>query len=141
MKRKISAGLFVTALSVIADILGFIYYLKNCSTDSFSYLGVHPVIAGGIVAAIVFQVVLIVVGMKGQPIWADLLPVATSVSLILATVNFISTRVNSFAAIITFEYSAKTMADLGSAITGIEICLIAILISIAASFFDITKEA
>lgn len=141
MKRKISVGLFVTAISIIADILGFIYYMINCNTKSFSYLGVHPIIAVGLIAAIVFQAVRIVVGMKGQPMWADLLPVLAAVSLILAAVNFISTRVNSFAAIITFEYSAKTMADLGSAITGIEICLIAVLVSIAASFFDITKEA
>lgn len=140
MKRKTSVGLYVTIISIIAAIVGMIYYMMNCGTAYFGNLGVNPVVAGCIIAAIVIQIVLIAVGMKGQPTWADILPVASSVLLMLGTVNFVSARVNGIAAILTFENNAENMADLNSAIIGIAACLIATIISIVASFFDITKE-
>ena len=136
MKRKTSAGLFMTAISIIAAVVGFIYYMMNCNTAYFANLGVNPVVIGCIVAAIVLQVILILVGMKGQPMWADILPIAISVFLMLGTINFVSARVNGFAAILTFENNA----DLNSAIIGIAACLIATVVSIVASFFDVMKE-
>lgn len=141
MKRKTSAGLFMTAISIIAAVVGFIYYMMNCNTAYFANLGVNPVVIGCIVAAIVLQVVLIIVGMKGQPMWIDILSIAISVFLMLGTINFVSARVNGFAAILTFENNAENMADLSSAIIGIAACLIATVVSIVASFFDVTKEA
>lgn len=140
MKRKIGAGLYVNLVTIIATVVGFIYYMINCNTAYFANLGVNPVVAGCIIAAVILQIVLIVIGMKNQPMWADILPVATSVLLMLGTINFVSARVNGIAAIITFENNAENMADLNSAIIGIAACLIATVISIVASFFDVTKE-
>jgi hypothetical protein len=141
MARKNSAGLFLTALSAILALVSFIAYMVNAGTAYFGNLGVSPAVAGCTVVAIVLEVVLIVVGKKGTPVWADVLPVVSSVLLIVATVMFISVRVNGIAAIITFENNAQNMADMTSAIVGIATCLIAAIISIIASFFDISKEA
>jgi hypothetical protein len=141
MARKNSAGLFLTALSAILALVSFIAHMVNAGTAYFGNLGVSPAVAGCTVVAIVLEVVLIVVGKKGTPAWADVLPVVSSVLLIVATVMFISVRVNGIAAIITFENNAQNMADMTSAIVGIATCLIAAIISIIASFFDISKEA
>jgi hypothetical protein len=140
MKRKISAGLFMTVISIIAAVISFIYYMVNCNTAYFKNAGISPVVAGCIMVAIALQAVLIIIGMKGQPMWADILPIVVSTLLMFATANFISIRAVPFATIITFENSAKNMADLSSAIIGIAACLVATLVSIVAAFFDITKE-
>lgn len=140
MKRNISVGLYATAISTIAAVIGFIYYMINCNTNYFSNLGVNPLVAACIIIAVILQVATIVIGMKGQPMWADILPIATSALLMFATANFISIRVVPFATIITFENSTENMADLSSAIISIAACLVATFISIVAAFFDITKE-
>lgn len=140
MKRKISAGLYVTAISIIAAVVALVYYMINCNTAYFANLGMNPFVAGCVIAAIILQVVLIVIGMKDQPMWADVLPIAASILLMLATIHFVSARINGIAAILTFENNAQNMADLNSALVGIAACLIATIVSIAASFFDITKE-
>lgn len=141
MKRKLSAGLYVTAVSAIAAVVALVYYIINCNTAYFANLGLSPVVVGCVIAAIILQVILIVVGMKAQPMWADALPVIISVLLMLATINFVSARIMGIAAIMTFENNAANMADLNSAIIGIAACLIATIVSIAGSFFDISKEA
>jgi len=140
MTRKISAGLFLTALSAIAALVGLIAYVLNCGTAYFSKLGINPAIVVCIAVAVLFQVVMIVVGMRGQPVWADILPVAATVLLMLGAIFFLSGRVNGIAAVMTFENNASNMADLTSAIVGIAASFIAGIVSIIAAFFDITTD-
>lgn len=139
MKRQISAGFFLTALSAIAGIAALAAYLVNCGTAYFSNLGISPVVAGCTGVAVVLELVLILAGLRDQKNWMDILPVASSVLLIVATISLISARANGIAAIISFENNAQNMADLSSAIVGIAACLVAALISIVSSFFDISK--
>lgn len=139
MKNK-SAGFFLTALSLLAAVAGLAAYLVNCGTNYFINLGISPAVAGCVGAAIAVQLVYIIAAWKGQKTWMDLLPVVSSVLLIVATVMLVSVRVNGIASIMTFEKNAQTMSDLTSAIVGIAACLIAAVISIISSFFDVTKE-
>lgn len=139
MKNK-SAGFFLTALSAVAAIIGLIAYLVNTGTNYFVNLGVSPAVAGSAVAAIAAEIVYIIVNGKGMKAWADILPVLSSALLIVATVMLVSVRVNGIASIMTFENNASNMSDLTSAIVGIAACLIAAIVSIISSFFDVVKE-
>lgn len=139
--KKQSVGFYFAVVTVIFAVAGLAMYLKNSSTDYFSNLGKDPVILGCLIAAIIAELVLIVAAQSGVKMWMDILPVAVSMLLMLGTIWFVSSRVNGIASIMTFENNANTMADLSSAITGIVLCLIAGVVSIIASFFDIVKEA
>lgn len=140
MTNKKSAGFFLTALAAAAAVVALAAYLMNTGTAYFGNLGVSPAVAGCAGVAIALELVLLIAGSKGQKPWMDILPVASSVLLMVAAVNFVSVRVNGIAAIITFENNAQNMADLTSAIVGIAACLIAALVSIISSFFDVAKE-
>lgn len=137
---KKSIGFFMTILSAAAAAVGAVAYFMNCRTNYFINLGVNPVVMGCAVAAIVLQIVYIVVTQKGHQLWNDVLAVIPPVLLIVATITLVSARVNGIAAIMTFENNAQNMADLTSAIVGIAACLIAAVIGIVASFFDTVKE-
>lgn len=137
---KKSIGLYLTALSAIAAVVGVIAYIINCNTDYFVNLGIDPAIVACAIIAVVVEAAYIVVTKNGHQMWSDILPVAAAVLLMVATLLFISVRVNGIAAIMTYEGNAKTMADLTSAIIGIAGCLIATVAGIVASFFDTVKE-
>ena len=137
---KKSIGFFATILSAAAAVVGAIAYVVNCGTDYFVNLGINPMILGCIIVAVIVDAAYIVVTRKGHQMWSDILPVAAAVLLMIATLLFVSVRVNGIAAIMTYEGNAKTMADLTSAIVGIAGCLIATVIGIIASFFDTVKE-
>lgn len=139
--KKQSAGFYFSAIVLVLTLAGLTMYLKNSATDYFSNLGKDPVILGCLIAAAVAELLWIVLSQKGTKKWMDLLPVAVSVLLFLGGVLFAGSRVNGIASIMTFENNAQTMADLSSAISGIALCLISGVVSIVASFFDITKEA
>ncbi len=83
---------------------------------------------------------LTLANLKGHPVWADILPVAFSALMMVATITFLSVRVAGIASIMTFESNASNQADMTGAIVGIALCLVATVFSMAASFFDITKE-
>ncbi len=139
--KKISAGLYITAIAAIAALVGLIAYMVNTGTDYFSNLGVDVSVVLCVAIAALLHVVTIVVGMKGQPMWADIMPVAASALLMLGTIFLVSIRVNGIASIMTFEGNASTMADLTSAIVAIAACLVATIFSIIAAFFDVTKSS
>ena len=137
---KKSVGFFMTILSAAAAAVGAVAYFMNCQTNYFINLGVDPVVMGCAVAAIVLQVVYIVMTQKGSQLWTDVLAVLPPVLLIVATITLAGSRISGIASIMTFENNAQNMADLTSAIVGIAACLIAAVIGIAASFFDTVKE-
>lgn len=139
--KKQSIGFYFAAATIVLAAAGLAMYFKNCSTDYFSNLGKDPMIIAAFLAAIVAELILAAAEQKGRKIWMDLLPIVSSVLLMLGTIWFLSSRVNGIASIMTFENNANTMADLSSAIVGIALCLIAGIVSIIASFFDIVKEA
>lgn len=141
MTRKISIGLYLTAISAIAGLVGLIAYVMNCGTSYFSKLGMSPLVVSLLAVAVLLELVVIVVGLKGTPMWADILPIGSTVLLMLGAIQLLSIRVNGIAAVMTFENNASNMADMTSAIVAIAACLIAGIVSIIASFFDITKEA
>ena len=141
MNRKKSAGLILTALSVIAAVIALVYYNINAGTNYFKSLGISPAVEICLILAIACEAVFLIAGLKKQPVWADILPVITGICLVVAMLNFISARVNGMAAIITFQNNAANMADMQSAIVGIAACAVALIITIIASFFDVTVEA
>lgn len=139
--KKQSAGFYITVLTVILAVAGVAFYLINCKTAYFRNLGVDKGLVACMILAIVLELALIVGSqILGAKIYLDILPVASAVLFVVALVIFISLRVNSIAAIMTFENNAQTMADLSSAITGMVLCLLAALFGIIASFFNIVKD-
>lgn len=66
--------------------------------------------------------------------------VAAAALLMAATLLLVNTRVNSIAAVMTYENNASNMADLTSCIVGIAGCLVATVVSIVASFHDVVKD-
>ena len=138
---KKSIGLYLTALSAVAGVAGAIAYGINTGTKYFINLGVNPTVMGCIVVAIVCQVAYLVLSRKGHKPFSDVLAVLPPVLLIVAVVTLLSIRVNGFAAIMTFENNPQNMADLTSAIVAIAACLVATLVGVLASFFDVVKKA
>ncbi len=137
--KKQSVGFLLNVVSVVAAVIGLIGYLVNCGTNYFSNIGVDAVVVGCAVAAIVVQAAYVVVNLKGTKTWADVLIVAVAVLLMVATLLLIGSRVNSIAAVMTYENNADNMADLMSCIVGIAGLLVATVVSVVASFHDVTK--
>lgn len=138
MKKAI--GFYMTILSALAAFTATAAYLVNCSTDYFIGLGVSPVVMACLITAITLQIVYLILTKNGHKMWHDILAVLPPVLLIEAVVTLVNVRTNSFAAVMTFENNARNMADMTSAIVSIAACVIAVLISILASFFDTVKE-
>lgn len=137
---KKSVGSFMTILSAAAAVVGAVAYFMNSRTNYFINLGLDPVVMGCIAAAVLLQVVYIVVTQKGHQLWSDVLAVLPPALLMVATIILTGTRISPIASIMTFENNAQNMADLTSAIVSIAACLIAVIIGIAASFFDTVKQ-
>ena len=132
-------GFYTTGLSFVAGVVALVFYIINAKTDYFANLGVSPVVVGCTVVAVVAQLVLLVLSKQEQPIWMDLAAVAAPVLLMVAFINLTGSRVNGIASIMTFENNAQTMSDLTSAIVSMAALLIACLIGIVSSYFNIRK--
>ena len=141
MKRNISAGMIITCLAAIAALVGVIAYVVNTGTNYYAKMGVDATVLVLLIVGVVAELLTIVLGLKGTSIIGDILPVVGSVLLTAGTVMLLNARVNNLAAVFTFENSAANMADTTSCIVAIAACAAAMLVSIIASFFDITKEA
>ena len=132
-------GFYTTGLSFVAGVVALVFYMINAKTDYFANLGVSPVVVGCTVVAVVAQLVLLVLSKQNQPIWMDLAAAAAPVLLMVAFINLTGSRVNGIASIMTFENNAQTMSDLTSAIVSMAALLIACLIGIVSSYFNIRK--
>lgn len=139
--KKQSAGFYLTMLTVIFAALGLIFYVINCNTAYFKNSGIDIRIVVCILFAAAINVILIVASWVSKDgVILDMIPIASAVFLVLAFVTFASSRIASIATIMTFENNAQTMSDLSSALTGIVFCFLAVLFSVASSFFRIVKE-
>ncbi|OUN83940.1 hypothetical protein [Gemmiger sp. An50] len=132
-------GFYTTGLSFVAGVVALVFYMINAKTDYFANLGVSPVVVGCTVVAVVAELLLLVLSKQNQPIWMDLAAVAAPVLLMVAFINLTGSRVNGIASIMTFENNAQTMSDLTSAIVSMAALLIACLIGIVSSYFNIRK--
>ncbi|WP_291245220.1 hypothetical protein [Fournierella sp.] len=132
-------GFYTTGLSFVAGVVALVFYMINAKTDYFANLGVSPVVVSCTVVAVVAQLLLLVLSKQNQPIWMDLAAVAAPVLLMVAFINLTGSRVNGIASIMTFENNAQTMSDLTSAIVSMAALLIACLIGIVSSYFNIRK--
>lgn len=137
--KKNAAGFALSILSALVGVVGVIAYFVNAKTNSFANLGISPVVMACAVVGIAALVVRAALGKK-DALWLDAMPVVSSVTLILAAVQLVGTRVNTIAAIMTFNNNANTMADLKSAIAAIAALLIAGVISIVSAYFDTSKD-
>lgn len=168
MKNK-GAGWILTILSAVLAAASLVMYLVNCRTDYFATFGISPSVAGCLAAGILVQVLALVLCLRGgnrgshrvqkgcggrNSVWIssyaekmpvacflDLFPVASSAVLMAAAVCFIGSRINEFAFILTFQKNDDTLADMRSGVIGIALCLLALIVSWIAAFFDITKDA
>ena len=141
MKRSISAGMIITCLTAVAALVGVIAYVVNTGTNYYAKMGVDATVLILLIVGVVAELLTIVLGLRGNSIVGDVLPVVGSVLLTAGAVMLLNVRVSNLAAVFTFENSAANMADTTSCIVAIAACVVAMLVSILASFFDITKEA
>ena len=140
MKRNISAGLIITCLAAIAALVGVIAYVVNTGTNYYAKMGIDATVLVLLIVGVVAELLTIVLGLRGDSIIGDILPIVGSVLLTAGAVMLLNARVSNLAAVFTFENSAANMADTTSCIVAIAACVVAMLVSILASFFDITKE-
>lgn len=138
--KKQSVGFFITILSGIVMLAGIILYFINCNTNYFSNLGINMAVVVCGVVGIVGQITYVALNEKEEvPVAAEILPIVNSALFMFATVTFIGSRVYGLASIITFENNAANMADLTNAITGMAVCLAAVILAIISSFFNVKK--
>ena len=139
--KKQSAGFYLTVLAAVLGAAGVIAYVINCGTDYFAKLGMNTGIIVCLAAAVILEVLYIALNQKtNMAVWADICPVIAGVLLMAGSVLLIGSRANSIASILTFEKNAQTMADLVSAIVGMACCLLAAIVTIISSFFNVVKE-
>lgn len=98
-------------------------------------------IVAGLIVGTLFQVLYVVFCWKRVRKTLDLLPVLSACIYMAVTVSFTESRITEIAYIMTFQKNADTLADLQSAILGIAFCLLAVICSVAASFFDISRDS
>ena len=70
----------------------------------------------------------------------DVISVALPAIYMASLVAFLSARLTEIAFIFTFENNASNMSDLQSALAGIAFCMLAVIISLIAAWFDIRKD-
>lgn len=139
--KKQSIGFYLTILTVILAVVGIIAYFINCNTAYFINFGVDGrIVSFGIIAIVLHIAFILGSEVLGSRKILDILPVASTVLLVITLVLFISSRANSIAAIMTFDKNAQTMSDLSSALVGIGVYLVAVIFSIISSFFKIVKD-
>lgn len=138
--KKQSMGWILSVITVLAAVVGLAGYLINCNTRYFVNLGIDPVVVAAVALGLAAEVAYVLVNRKGTKVWADILAVAVPVLLMVGTLLFVNSRVNSIAAVMTFENNAQNMADLTSCIVGILGCLVAAIVSIVGAFHDVTGE-
>ena len=140
MNRKNTLGLYLNALSLILAVAGLVAYMMNTKTNYYAKMGVSTKVVAALAVAAVIELIIIVIGMKGTPAAADILPVLASVALVFGLVMLLNERINNLAAVFTFEASEANMADTVTCLVAIAVTVIAFLISLLASFFDVSKE-
>ncbi|MCP1103224.1 hypothetical protein M2454_002563 [Aequitasia blattaphilus] len=139
--RKQAMGFYLSILTIIIALAALIFYLINCNSSYFKNQGVHPLVAGGITAAIIVEIVYVILVEKlGSEKIFDILPVIVGICLMVAFGMFISVRVAGIASIMTFEKNAQTTADMNGAIIGMVLCVSAGILNMITSFFRIIKE-
>lgn len=141
MTRKKSVGLYIACVSITAALVSLVAYMMNTKTNYYAKMGVDMSVVLCLAAGIALLAGRIAMGMKNESIVTDVLTVCASVLLTVGLVMLLNARVNNLAAVFTFENSAANMADTTSCIVAIAAAVIAMIISIVSSFFDITKEA
>lgn len=137
--KKQSAGFYLTSLTAIASVVGFVFYMVNCRTNYFKSLGISPVVIGCTLAAIAAQVLYLLLAQK-ESLVSDVLPVISGVTLVVALTSFVTARINGIAAIMTFTNNAQNMADLTSAIVAIAALAVAMILNMVAAFFVVRKD-
>lgn len=137
--KKQGAGFHLTAITAIASVVGFVFYLVNCGTNYFKSLGTDPVVIACTLAAVAAQIAYLLLAQKDS-IAADVMPVISGVTLVVALTSFVMARVNGIAAIMTFTNNAQNMADLTSAIVAIAALAIAMILNMVAAFFAVRKD-
>lgn len=146
--KQQSIGFYVNALALIAAIVALVYYFINCNTSYFLSSGMNSGVLACSFGVIVLEVVILAGGQfavaGGSPVWLrillDVCAVAVSVMLMCAFAFFLSDRINAIASIATFNQNAQNMADLMSAIYGMIAYVIAVVLSIFASYFKVNKR-
>ena len=133
------AGFYLSALTTVASVVGFVFYMVNCNTNYFRNMGTNPAVIGCTVVAIIAQVLYLLISQKSS-IAADIMPVVSGVLLVTGLALFIQSRVNGIAAIMTFTNNAQNMADLSSAIVGMVALVIAMLLNMVSAFFAVRKD-
>ena len=140
-KNKLSTGAVIACIAAVLALIGLIAYLINSGTAYYARNGVDAVIVVCLIAAAALSLVRLFYGKDGNPAWTDLFPVCAAV---LATVGFmflLNARVNSLAAVFTFENNAANMADTTSCIVAIAACLLAVIVTVVSAFSDTASEA
>ena len=137
--KKQGAGTYLTALTAIASVVGFAFYMVNCGTNYFKSQGTNPIVTACTLVSIAAQVLYLIMGQKDTPV-ADVMPVISGVTITVALAYFIQARVNGIAAIMTFTNNAQNMKDLSSAIVAIAALAIAMILNMVASFFAVHKD-
>ena len=134
MKRSI-VGTLMQLLAAAAACVGLVFYIINSKTTYFVGLGLNPLVAGSLIAAILALLLWCAFG-KAKVSIADILPILAPSLCMFAFLTLLNSRVNGIAAIMTYENNAANMADLQSALVALVAMCLAAVLSCVAAFFN-----
>lgn len=156
VKKFLSVGSIILAVSVIATLVAFIMY--NVNVGGTGYF--HGVEGSGVVVCSVFAIICGLVALFLAMVEADgivgkilnavqsVLVIVMAILLMIAFVNFIGSRVEGLAYIYGSDaniqaevQTPENMASASGAIAGVIVYVVAWLITVVASFFNYGRKA
>ena len=144
--KQQAAGFYLNTLALVAALVATVFYFVNCNTSYFLSSGTNAGVIACSIAAIALEAVILganqtrAVAGGWTRVVLDVCCVAASVTLMCAFTYFLSDRINAIASIATFNQNAQNMADLMSAFYSLAAYLVAIVLSVVASYCKVAKR-
>lgn len=143
--KRQSIGFYMGILTFSITLAALVYAEINGRTAYFHNLGVESRVLDCVVASLALEIFALVSGQvhrgnRWLALARDIALCLAAVLLVLGLVSFLSSRINGFASIMTFEQNAQNMADLQSALIAIVLFALAVVLAIVTSFFRVRKN-
>ena len=142
--RRYSIGAFFTLSAALSTVIGLSVCLMNVRGGWLALTAVHPIVVRCLSIAAALEMLSLLIGMRGAPAFADLLPVAASALLTFGAAALLIVRLEILipvfaggaaenGALALDESAVRCLLEIG-------FCLAAVLSAILGAFFDVTVE-
>ena len=140
--RRYSIGAFFTLSAALSTVIGLSVCLMNVRGGWLALTAVHPIVVRCLSIAAALEMLSLLIGMRGAPAFADLLPVAASALLTFGAAALLIVRLEILIPVFAGGAAENGALDESAVRCLLEIgfCLAAVISAILGAFFDVTVE-